>query len=290
MRSSIIALVAAASLASAATLPKRANTWRGGFSMPSDAFPNFQVVTLEEAKEGKDREIQGLPPQGLAPNTTKVQDTADFDNFATTATTADSAACSANPAVHREWRDYPDTDRKAFLQAIQCLMDAPPSGNFPPAKSRYEDLVRLHQNYMPDVHNNAKFLLWHRYYMWTFEQVLRDECGFDRDMVWWDETLDAGRFAQSDMFTNAYFGSLPLPDANNNPLCITDGMFGGLTVNIGPGQATTPHCLARGVNEAYTAQCNSDFINYCNERTDYANYETCLEYGYVMNSVIRSAP
>jgi tyrosinase len=269
--------LAAASMASAASLPKR--VWNSGFSVPSSGFQNFQVVTLEDARQGKDREIQGLPANGTQPENAHAENE-DVSTFSATATTSDAASCSANPSVHQEWRSYSTSDRLAFVSAVKCLMNTPPSGNFPPATSRYEDLVRLHQEYMPEVHNNAKFLIWHRYYMWTFEQVLRTECGFDRDMVWWDETLDAGRFAQSDMFTNPnYFGSLPTPDSNGNPSCINDGAFGGLTCNIGPGQDTTPHCLSRGVNEDYTSQCNQDFINYCNERTDYADYEPCLEYG-----------
>lgn len=111
--------------------------------------------------------------------------------------------------------------------------------------------------------------------------VLRDECGFNRAFPWWDETLDAGRFAQSDMFTNtAYFGHLPGPDGNGNPYCITSGAFAGLTCNIGPGTSTTtPHCLSRMVDESLTAQCNAGFVNTCNSRGDYASMESCAEGG-----------
>lgn len=133
---------------------------------------------------------------------------------------------------------------------------------------------------MPNVHGNPKFLIWHRYYLWTFEQVLRTECGFDRAMVWWDETLDAGKFAQSDMFTNtAYFGHLPPPDANGNGYCIQSGAFAGLTCHIGPGSSNTPHCLARAVDESLTAQCNTGFVNTCNSRTSYSDMESCSQYG-----------
>jgi tyrosinase len=160
-------------------------------------------------------------------------------------------------------------------------MNKPPSGNFPPATSRYEDLVRLHQMDVSNIHGNPKFLPWHRYYLWTFEQVLRDECGFNRAFPWWDETLDAGNFAQSELFTNTnYFGHLPPPDANGNGYCIESGAFAGLTCHIGPGgSTTTPHCLARAVDESLTSQCNTGFVNYCNSRTDYADMESCAEGG-----------
>jgi tyrosinase len=158
-------------------------------------------------------------------------------------------------------------------------MNKPPSGNFAPATNRYEDLARLHQMYMPNVHGNAKFLLWHRYFLWTFEQVLRDECGFNRAFPWWDETLDAGNFHSMDMFTSPdYFGELP-GAVNGNPVCITTGAFAGLTCHIGPGSGNTPHCLSRAGNAALTSQCNSGFVNTCNSRTSYADMESCSEDG-----------
>ncbi|KAI0126093.1 hypothetical protein BJ170DRAFT_685337 [Xylariales sp. AK1849] len=268
-----LSLALCASAVSASLLPTR--SWGKSPNLPDSAYPKFQTITLEEAKLGKDREIQGLSDDNSTAATTE-----GFEVLAATVKTQDTASCSANPNVRYEWRQYSASDRLAFVQAVKCLMNKPASGNFPPATSRYEDFVRLHQNYMPNVHNNAKFLLWHRYYLWTFEQVLRTECGFNRAMVWWDETLDAGKFAQSDMFTNTqYFGHLPAKDSNGNAVCITDGQFAGLTCNIGPGSATSPHCLNRAVDETATAQCSSDYMNTCNQRNNYADFETCIEYG-----------
>ncbi|KAK9773473.1 hypothetical protein SCAR479_09805 [Seiridium cardinale] len=272
-----LSLVLAASAASASVLPR--STFGQSENLPNSAFPHFETVSLEDAKQGKDRLIQGLPDPENSTDTTTASSFGHVN--AATAATADASACSANPNIRFEWKQYSDSDRLAFVSAVKCLMNKPASGNFPPAKSRYEDFVRIHQSYMNNVHNNAKFLIWHRYYLWSFEQVLRTECGFDRAMVWWDETLDAGKFAQSDMFTNnLYFGSLPNADANGNAVCISDGEFAGLISNIGPGESTTtPHCLSRAVDESDTAQCSTDYINYCNERTSYADYESCLEYG-----------
>ncbi|KAH6657404.1 hypothetical protein BKA67DRAFT_655677 [Truncatella angustata] len=269
-------LVLTASAASASIL--RRSTFGDSINLPAEAFPKFEVVSLEDAKAGKDRAIQGLPDPDNATDTTEATAvTHGFSVMAATASTANAAACSADPNIRFEWKQYSDSDRLAFVKAVKCLMNKPPSGNFAPAKSRYEDFVRIHQDYMNNVHNNAKFLIWHRYYLWTFEQVLRTECGFDRAMVWWDETLDAGKFGQSDMFTNkAYFGSLP---ASSSPQCVTDGEFAGLIANIGPGSTSSPHCLSRQLTESNTAQCSTDFINYCNQRTSYADYESCLEYG-----------
>ena len=263
MRSSLL-LLAATSI-SASILPRTSP------DLPSSAFPKFHTISLEDAIAGSD--LQG----GHELNSTH----ASVQAATATVQTAAAAACSASPNMRFEWRQFSTSDRVAFMSAITCLMKKPPSGNFAPATSRYEDLVRLHQLYMPNIHGNAKFLVWHRYFLWTFEQVLRDECGFNRAFPWWDETLDAGQFAKSDMFTNPnYFGQLPAAQ-NGNPVCVTNGAFAGLTCHIGPGSSNTPHCLARAVDESLTAQCNSNFVSTCNSRTSYSDMESCTEGGYV---------
>lgn len=113
---------------------------------------------------------------------------------------------------------------------------------------------------------------------WIFVRVRVDDC---IAMPWWDETLDAGNFAASDLFTDPnYFGHLPAPAPDGSGYCIQSGAFSGLTLHIGPGgSTTTPHCLARAVNEQLTGQCNTDFVNYCNSRTSYADMESCAEQG-----------
>lgn len=194
------------------------------------------------------------------------------------ATSAAAASCASNPNVRFEWRDFSNSDRHALTDGIKCLMNKPASGNFPPARNRYEDFVRVHQMYSPNIHNNAKFLLWHRYFLWTFEQVLRDECGFNRAFVWWDETKDAGQFAKSTMFSPDYFGSLPGP-TNGAGTCIRDGAFKDITLHIGPGTGQSDHCLSRAVDESATAQCSKDFENYCMSRTAYPDFESCWEFG-----------
>lgn len=260
MRPSVV-LLAAASAVSAAVCP------RGGANLPAEAFPRFQTISLEEAQAGKDL--------------IEFNRTHAATSLATggTVQTAASAACAANPNIRYEWRSYSATDRLGFVKAIKCLMGKPPSGKFPPATNRYEDLVRLHQQYMPNIHGNPKFLIWHRYYLWTFQMVLRNECGFNGPFPWWDETLDAGKFGQNDMFTNNnYFGHLPGAQ-NGQPVCITSGAFAGLTCNIGPGSGNRPHCLSRAGDASLTSQCNSAFVNTCNSRGSYADMESCSEYG-----------
>ncbi|KAI0430097.1 hypothetical protein F5Y09DRAFT_308475 [Xylaria sp. FL1042] len=197
----------------------------------------------------------------------------------------DAGDC-ANPNIRFEWDDYSASDKQAYVNAINCLVHKPASGKFAYSKNRYEDFVRLHQSYAPNIHSRStsqqthKFLLWHRYFVWAFEQVLRDECGFNRAMPWWDEKKWAGRFAQSTLFTPSYFGSLPGP-TNGRGTCIYDGAFNGIQSNLGPGQTVNnPHCVQRAVNEGVTAQTGVDSYNTCLARTSYPDFHSCVEFTF----------
>jgi tyrosinase len=189
------------------------------------------------------------------------------------ATFAAAATCS-NPRVRTEWDSYSTSDRQAFVNAIKCLMGKSASGVFRQSKSRYEDLVALHQTLTDNVHNNSKFLIWHRYFLWTFEDILRSECGFDRNLPWFDETRYAGKFSQSSVFSNEWFGAIGI---GGN--CVTNGQFSGLTLNVGPGTGNGAHCLARNGNSAWTANTNSAMVDGCNNRNDYADMAGCAEGG-----------
>ncbi len=190
-------------------------------------------------------------------------------------TTQSTAAGSCtNPNIRFEWDDYSTSDRQALMSAFKCLMNKPASGAFTASKSRWEDFERLHQLYTPNVHQNQKFLPWHRYFIWTFEQVLRAECGFDRAFFWFDETKHSGAFSSSDVFSAPYLGTL-----STNSQCVTDGAFAGLTLNIGPGSGNTPHCLSRQYNAADTAQCSTAYLNSCLSNSRYQDFEKCFEYG-----------
>lgn len=142
MRSSLLLL--AASVVSASILQPRLAP-----NLPADAFPKFTPLSMEDAKAGKDL-------KGHEHNATHAR---DFDDSVHTVQTRDAASCAASPNMRFEWRQYSTSDRLAFVAGIKCLMNKPPSGNFPPSTSRYEDFVRIHQIYMPNIHGNPKFLV-----------------------------------------------------------------------------------------------------------------------------------
>jgi tyrosinase len=193
--STALAVCANTQLAAAAAVPPLAP------ALPLSAFNNTLVhlLTLEEVLAGG--KVQTQPASN-----SKVQ------------LLAAAAQCS-NPRVRVEWDNLSTADRTNFVNSVKCLLGKPASGQFKQAKNRYEDLVALHQGLTVNVHTNSKFLLWHRYYLWTFEQIMRTECGFTAPLPWFDESRYAGKFASSSIFSGDWFGAV-----NVGGRCVTNGV------------------------------------------------------------------
>ncbi|KAH7406341.1 hypothetical protein DE146DRAFT_651376 [Phaeosphaeria sp. MPI-PUGE-AT-0046c] len=183
------------------------------------------------------------------------------------------ATCS-NPRVRIEWDTYTSADKQAWVNSVKCLLRNPPSGRFPGSQNRYEDLVVLHQQMTPRVHGNAMFLLWHRYLLWVFEDMLRRECGFTRPFPWWDEARYAGRFQQSSIFSAQWLGTMM---ARGD--CVRNGQFANLASNIGPGTRNQRHCLSRNGDESKTANTKQSITEACNARNTFADMAACTEGG-----------
>lgn len=203
MQLSLLAVLLAVGGGSAAALPSPSLAP----ALPLSAFETKTVkpLTLEEILANV---VEEGPSNIILDNSTNT----DTNRLAAQAT------CS-NPRIRTEWDAYSNDDRQAFVNAINCLIAAKPSGRFSQAKNRYEDLVALHQTLTDNVHGNSKFLIWHRYFLWTFEDLLRSECGFDRNLPWFDETKYAGKFSSSSIFTSSWFGGIAI---GGN--CVEDGV------------------------------------------------------------------
>jgi tyrosinase len=74
-----------------------------------------------------------------------------------------------------------DDEKKDFIKAVQCLREKPSIADpdfAKAARTRYDDLTAVHVNLTNFVHATGSFLTWHRYFVWSFEIALRDECGY----------------------------------------------------------------------------------------------------------------
>lgn len=85
-------------------------------------------------------------------------------------------------ATYESFRDHLSAAaRKSYINAVLCLQKKPSvfdPAQVPGAKSRYDDFVAVHINQTLTIHGTGNFLSWHRYYVWTFENALRSECGY----------------------------------------------------------------------------------------------------------------
>jgi tyrosinase len=135
----------------------------------------------------------------------------------------------------------------------------------PGAKTRWDELVSLHQIHALQIHTTGQFLPYHRYYLKTLEFLLR-ECNFKGVLPYWDETRDAGKFSKSPVFDKVLgFGGSGVGSQS----CVQDGPFANLNVNIGPGFKSQPRCLNRKITDFLSTSCGASYVKTAISGTTY---------------------
>ncbi|KAI1082084.1 hypothetical protein F5B20DRAFT_46851 [Whalleya microplaca] len=186
---------------------------------------------------------------------------------------ASSSTCTKeNVRVRKEWRNIPGPERTQFVKAVQCLMEEQPNvyENVTGPKSMFDSFGVLHYKMTPSVHNSAYFLLFHRLYIWTYEEKLRTLCGYTGAFPYWEWGLDAGSVEESPIFdgTETSMGSngakvnatgTSFFPAGSGGGCVQEGPFQNYTVNFGPNTAAdplapNPRCLKRDLNTQICAR------------------------------------
>lgn len=165
--------------------------------------------------------------------------------------------------VRREWGDLSKPDRRAYIDGVLCLLKLPSKLDpklYPGAKSRYGDFVVVHMNQTLSIHGTGNFLSWHRYYVWSWENALRKECGYKGTLPYWDYGRWASNPLASPIFdgsdtslggngvpvtgaasttTGGMAGMAGMPGmtpgaAGNGGGCVVTGPFMNMTVYLGP--------------------------------------------------------
>ncbi|KAB5589296.1 hypothetical protein CTheo_7266 [Ceratobasidium theobromae] len=98
--------------------------------------------------------------------------------------------------VRKEWRALSRKEKKAWIDAVNCLNRTPRSGNLKPPLNMsdypfydyivpespegtyYDELVYVHMNLNPIIHLTGLFLPWHRLYVHEWTNALRSKCGY----------------------------------------------------------------------------------------------------------------
>jgi tyrosinase len=75
-------------------------------------------------------------------------------------------------------RQLPKPQKKSYIDAVLCLTKKNAISGIANALNRFDDHEAVHNNQKPDIHWVGHFILWHRYFLATYEKALRDECGY----------------------------------------------------------------------------------------------------------------
>lgn len=155
--------------------------------------------------------------------------------------------------LRREWRTLADSEKHEYISAVLCLLKQPselaPETNY----TAYDDWPWIHSHVGYATHHSATFLPWHRYFLHLYETTLRDKCGYDGGLVYWDWTLDHAALEGSPVFDpGTGFGGDGEVDGNitvsNTGRCVVDGPFAGVIASFYDVKFM-PHCLSRGFRD-----------------------------------------
>ncbi|KAI0541728.1 Di-copper centre-containing protein [Xylaria digitata] len=189
-------------------------------------------------------------------------------------------------AVRREWSDLSETQRQEYVAAIKCLMKLPPKSDktrFPGALNRYDDFVAYHMTHAMQLHDNMHLFGAHKYYVWLFEEALRNECGY----TGYQPYMNYDRYSKDPFNSPLLNGNASSLGGNGKPDpaykgvsqpgrtpniiasgggggCVAEGPFSDMVVSLGPtamstganipknprsdGTGSNPRCLRRDVN------------------------------------------
>ncbi|RDW57779.1 tyrosinase [Coleophoma crateriformis] len=204
----------------------------------------------------------------------------------------------SNASVRREWSTLSNQEREDYNNAVLCLMSKPSqldSAEVPGAKTRYDDYVAVHINQTLTIHGTTSFLSWHRYFIHNFEQDLKNLCGFQGSLPYWNWGKTAEDPVNSPMFDGSAYSvggngvyeehncteALPtnlncIPPGEGGG-CVETGPYKGMTVNLGPVSPTlaeaevvasssmfayNPRCLKRDISLWVTSQWSTDEMSF----------------------------
>jgi tyrosinase len=163
-----------------------------------------------------------------------------------------------------------------------------------------DDWVGTHINQTNFIHYTGTFLAWHRWFIWHYEQALRNECGYKGYQPYWNwgltaitglknsPMLDGSDFSMSgdgeyvEREGDIILGGNGLPEIHL-PLgtgggCVTSGPFANMTVNLGPFALGEPNgvTVQNGNGLGYNPRClKRDLTDEVNRR--FANASSILK-------------
>lgn len=102
-----------------------------------------------------------------------------------------------NISVRRDWNNLNDEEKASYISSVKCMMDKPSlSINGQTQASLHEDFTFVHQYPGYAIHWVARFLPWHRWFIYAYHKELQ-ECGFEGALPYWSWENDYQNLTQS---------------------------------------------------------------------------------------------
>ncbi|QRV83597.1 tyrosinase [Ceratobasidium sp. AG-Ba] len=148
--------------------------------------------------------------------------------------------------VRKEWRSLTRQEKAAYISAVNCLADKtknPHSSNLQPSYPRsgipavkqdssfYDDMTYIHMDLTNQIHYTGFFLPWHRWYTNKHVSMLRQKCGYQGVMPYWDWSKDADSFNTSAIWDPDPISGLGTWGNAANDWTITNGGFAKMNVS-----------------------------------------------------------
>ncbi|EME43326.1 hypothetical protein DOTSEDRAFT_72666 [Dothistroma septosporum NZE10] len=150
----------------------------------------------------------------------------------------------------REWRTLSKAQQQDYIFAVLCLKNTKSPFLARNGTTAYDDFPWVHSHVGYSTHHSAAFLPWHRYFLIIYETALRETCGYDQGLVYWDWTLDYGALEKSPVFdAKTGFGGDGEVGGHitvgRTGRCVVDGPFAHTKLSYYDIKFA-PHCLSRG--------------------------------------------
>ncbi|KAI0483823.1 Di-copper centre-containing protein [Xylaria cf. heliscus] len=182
-------------------------------------------------------------------------------------------ACTVK-SQRKAWEDLTDAEKKVYINAELCLMEAPPVAGIPGAQNVWDELQYTHASQADYVHNVGAFLPFHRYYVTLHQTLIETVCGYTGPLPYWNEPLDVGALDEATIFNPVTgFGG----DGSGSSRCITDGPFMNTTLRIQENLSTSEYCISRGLNDRSFNSAVQTNVDKCLNMANFVDAWNCIE-------------
>ncbi|ETS75470.1 hypothetical protein PFICI_12414 [Pestalotiopsis fici W106-1] len=190
-------------------------------------------------------------------------------------------SCSTYRTV-KDWNDLTSDEQSDYLAAEVCLTEYAATMDLGGSKTYWDELMYNHITQVDYIHFVGQFLPWHRYFVSVHANALRDYCGYEGPLAYWNEQEDASTLTDiedSTIFQSDAFGGNGVGDDE----CIANGPFANVTLTFTPGESpfggnatADDTCIFRDLSLS-TLQ-SSDFDE-CLEEDNFEDMWDCVENG-----------